>query len=371
MIHTATLTYRPTAELYREFRARTHFDPALNQWVCSTYSTQGITIYAYFTWREFRGDVFACRVNFHKLVDPSDRITVYSNADFSSMIERFNQIMDELGGLPHFEEWYARRIDYCVNVKTPYVSEYIRLLQKGDKPYSQALAYDKNAHHRTRKDGSAYYPSVAHDRRKGKTGSYTINFYNKYDQYQKTGVTGEALEQARDVLRLEVQCHPPKLDSIRKKWGFSDKRVINYLDPAIGYEVLRRAVAAVGGAADYRRRTEALNMIDALSCQDVTKARIRKIIIEVATQYASIWKVRDKLVEVGSMDREQFAYCMKIMEEANINAVTISDNTALKGLPLVAGLPNVLGLFDDTYARELYLDAYEPEEQPQAVSMIL
>lgn len=356
MVHTATLTYRPTAELYDTLKSQAHFDKILKQWVCSTYSNQGITIYAYFTYGSFHGDHFVCRVNFHKLVDPNDRITVYTNAEYTAMADNFNRIMDELGGLPHLEEWQVRRIDYCVNVRTPYVKEYIKLMKKGDMPYSQDLPYDRKTRKRRQQPGSVYYPSKVYDSRKKKTGSFTINFYDKYDECQKKGVTGEALEQAREILRLEVQCHRPKLDTVRNRYALPDRRVNNLLDPEIGLNILRKAVKDVSLNADYLRRSVAIARVYDTTHRKTTKNRMIRIINEVATQHQSVWKIRDKLYTNGEMTKESFNACLSKLRDANINPVTISDNQSIPQIGYKDGLPNVVTLFEASAQQAIYLD---------------
>lgn len=100
------------------------------------------------------------------------------------------------------------RIDYCVNVETPYVKEYDRFMNRafirtnGDRRVDFTNEYDLT--------GSVYI-RTASDYRENSNKNYTINFYNKYDRllYQErqgTYISEADKMLAENIFRLEVQC---------------------------------------------------------------------------------------------------------------------------------------------------------------------
>ena len=96
-----------------------------------SYRDDGIRIVAYEVYEQkiFKGRVASCRINFRRLIEKDDKISVYVEADHDEVVKRFNEIMQMLQ-LPTWTYWTVNRMDYCVNVKTPYVKEYIALFQK-------------------------------------------------------------------------------------------------------------------------------------------------------------------------------------------------------------------------------------------------
>lgn len=362
MIHTAMLTYdlpysRKNILVFEKFikQPGSEYHRQYKKWYNQTYRDQGIRVIAYQLDRPgYKGIVFKCRINFKRLIEQEDKVSIYAESDKNQMIKRFNEIMKALN-LKTWNTWKANRIDYCINVRTPYVKEYVKLMQKGDIPYYQRMAYDKETRNKGHKPGSLYLPAKVRDKRKRKTGSQTINFYDKYDQRVKEGATGEDLEQARNVLRLEVQCLYPKLRYIKKKNMLPDMKIERFLSAEICADVLEKAVKGICHMGDYYRRSEALKIIDQSRYHESTKNVLKMILNEVAKQYRSIAKVREQFIEDG-MSRDQFRLFMNRFDELGINAVTISDNKHLDQKSLKEGLPGVYELFVDALTDSLSVE---------------
>lgn len=105
-------------------------------------------------------------------------------------------------------DFSVTRIDYCFNVETPYVREYIDFLGRAFQAVDHGNRKNYTEEHAL--NGSVYI-RTASDYRDNSNKNYTVNFYNKLDrlQYlQRTGVqVSEAdMALAENILRLEVQC---------------------------------------------------------------------------------------------------------------------------------------------------------------------
>jgi hypothetical protein len=357
MVHTATITCMLSKNEYKNFiqLPESVWYQQEKKYHNDSYRDDGIRIVAYEVYEQkiFKGKVASCRINFRRLIEKDDKISVYVEADHDEVVKRFNEIMQMLQ-LPTWTYWTVNRMDYCVNVKTPYVKEYIALFQKGDIPSHQRLSYDRRTRNKSHKDGSLYLPARARDsrKRKNKTGSQTINFYDKQDELIKENATAEEIEQAKDILRLEVQCNYPKLDYIKRKYDL-DRDLDTLLSAEISVEVLQRAILQVCHKGEYCRRSEALRRIDECRCHKSTKDKLKLIIKAVAKQRQSIAKVRDKFIEDGIMTREQFRNYIYKLDELNINPVTISDNTHLQDKKLKEGLSNIYDLYFDAVMQEV------------------
>lgn len=361
MVHTAELTYRPTSELYRRFigLGTTVYWQQEHRYVNESLSEYGIThIKARIASTEgYTRYEFVMRINFKRLIEQHDRMDIMNEEDLAAVYGAFNDYMEQLmpaaGDLPTMpllDEWYVNRIDYCMNIRTPYAAEYIRLLQKSVIPYCYRIKHDANRNY-SHKQGSLYLVSTAKKRYR----STTINFYDKYDQVKKAKnsgdihVTDEVLQQAKNILRLEVQCFKPKTDRIAAKYEFQNgKRLIEYLNMQICYDVIEEAINRITKNATFQRRSVALNRIDMLGCRRAKKERLKQLIKDIGHQHQSITKIRNKYIADNVMMGSTFDGYLRYLEKLDINAVTISDNVKLQDKSLIEGLPSLYSIFNDT-----------------------
>lgn len=171
MVHTATITCMITEKEYKNFteQPETVWYQQEEKYHNGSYKEDGIALTAYRVYENkiFKGRVVSCRINFKRLIEKDDKISVYVEADHDKVVEKFDEIMQMLQ-LPTWTYWTVNRMDYCVNVTTPYVKEYIALFQKGDIPSHQRLSYDRRTRNKSHKDGSLYLPAKARDSRKRK-----------------------------------------------------------------------------------------------------------------------------------------------------------------------------------------------------------
>ncbi len=358
MVHTAELTYFPNSEFIKSFRTLNGsvWYTQDKVWYNGLLKDYGLQFrLKMIEHPDFRSPRMICRVNFSKLLHPADKISIITPWDIDEAENRFNDLTrDLLPFFPEFQFWKVNRIDYCVNVHTPYVDEYIHLLKKGNRRYMQDW-YDRNGNY-TQKPGSLYYVATA--KRKRNRG-VTVNFYNKIDEMMKSFESNgewpddERMDELpRDILRLEVQCHKAKVDYLQKKYGLPDRSVMYFLDHRIAYEMISTYLKIIAGESDYHRKSVALEMIDQTGCRQATKEKMKNIIQDVAKQHSSIWKVRDAYVQNGIMQRDEYNALMRMLHSHNINPVTITNNLHLEGLTLKQGLKSVFSIFEDTFEKE-------------------
>lgn len=367
MVHTATLTYRipfEKAYIYNNFIHEPDTVP-YKQYDYAYFNTRfknkGIVV---FTKRintpKFKAYLLICRINFKRLIEQKDKTLLFTESNFSEVQMEFDNCMFLLGELPEFHEWNVNRLDYSINIKTPYVKQYIKLMQKGDLPNSQKMRYDKESRNYAHQEGSVYLPSKARDGRKNsnKTGSMTINFYDKQDQLQKEHesnpekVTAEVVEQAQDILRLEVQCFRTELAYLKKKYDLPDMKMYRFLDAKISFNVIQNQLLAICKTGDYRRKKVALAMIDNIRGQKKTKEELKSIIKRISMQYQYIWKVRKEFEKNGIMTRNKFKRRLDKLSEYNINPVVISNYDDIDGKTKHEGLPNLYELLLDAFQNE-------------------
>lgn len=370
MIHTGMIFCNINKDQFEKFRShpdtKPHRQDKFRTWVNIAFKDYGVTYIQarYIQKPQFTAVHVTCRLNFKRLIEQENRVLTYKESDHDAVMQVFNQIMLQVG-LPSWVNWKVNRIDYCIDVKTDHVEDYIHLMQKGDIPHHQKLPYNPVNKRREHKKGSVYLIARARDKRSHRTGSMTVNFYDKYlqklnEQAVTMTVTDAEVEQARNILRLEIQCFLPKINSLKNSYSLADTRLEQYLSDYICCNVIEDMLFKIARKGAYLRMSEALQIIDASSCQARTKIKLKALIKAVARQYQSVAKVRDMFISDGTVrDREAFSDLLRKLDKLDVNPVTIPDKKAITGLRLKEGLPNLYDLFFDAVQEELYEDSAE------------
>ena len=225
-------------------------------------------------------------------------------------VEELKKIFDEEIkrihiSLPGLDYWTVDRIDYAININTPYVKEYIKLFQRVDRPKGFEELYCSKSKIKKQLEGSFYLFS----------NSVAINFYNKADEKAKQDLNADG---AKNILRLEVQCKSLKINTIKVKNGFSDKCLKNYLSKDISYEQIEHYYNNTIGVRDYYKLQEAIRLVQASNYTNGTKNKLIET-LRAINKHRSIWKAREKSkYSFSSFNRQ-----LKKIRDLNINPVTI------------------------------------------------
>lgn len=141
--------------------------------------------------------------------------------------------------MPYLADWNVIRIDYAIDLYTPYVYLYVRLFHagftsrgfQGPRPYQTSF----------------YMPS----------NRMTYNFYDKIDQVKsKHGYTDEDIQNElgqmpSGILRMEIQCKSKALSYLKKKYGVNDSSVRSFWNPVIAADLLKKRIAYIIGKEDF------------------------------------------------------------------------------------------------------------------------
>lgn len=131
-------------------------------------------------------------------------------ADVELFVAEINNYLNGLFTRPMLDiRWFeVKRIDYCFNVKTAHVKDYLGFLSMAFERMNRGkrvnFTREKNL------EGSVYVKTKS-DYDENERRNYVLNFYDKTDRLLKqqadgTRIKPEDFEAAKDVLRLEVQC---------------------------------------------------------------------------------------------------------------------------------------------------------------------
>ena len=139
----------------------------------------------------------------------------------------------------------STRIDFCFNIKTDYVKEYIKFFNLFYS-YNKDTRFSNYSNFNEIKDiepDTSFYLKTEGQMRYNQNQNFTINFYNKEDQLNclknrqlerkgHSSVKVKDIEDSKGILRLEVQSHYVYLKSICAKFGidFQERRLIDFID---------------------------------------------------------------------------------------------------------------------------------------------
>lgn len=130
--------------------------------------------------------------------------------DLHGFVNEINDYLQKLVEVPMLDilAWETYRIDYCFNIKTPYVSEYLNVMNEGFQMSNTGARV--NYPEEKGLSGSSYIKTKG-DYKVNELRNYVLNFYDKYDRLEFLRRRGMRIAQddwelARNVLRLEVQC---------------------------------------------------------------------------------------------------------------------------------------------------------------------
>ena len=207
--------------------------------------------------------------------------------------------------LPILDYWTVNRIDYAININTPYVKEYIKLFQRADKPKGFKELYCSKSKTRKQLEGSFY---LFND-------SVAINFYDKESERAKQDFSTDG---AKNLLRLEVQCKSLKINTLKVKNRFNDKCLKNYLSKDISYKQIEYYYNNTIGGGDYYKLSEAIRFVQASNYSCMVKDKLIGA-LKAVNNHRSICKAREKSKYSVSI----FNRHLEKIRDLNINPVTI------------------------------------------------
>ena len=165
----------------------------------------------------------------------------------------------------------------------------------------------------------------------------TLNFYDKADEMQKaeggTRHTPEEIQEAKDILRIEVQAGRDKLSGIKRKQEFTTKQVSEFMQqPEAAEDLVLMYTEKVLGSATYRKKPAAITLINRSKKHQQTKEQLIAALEAVSKPYRRVDEVR------GDHPDLEIDKCKKILRSMDVNIVTLDKNTKVKELPSMPSL---------------------------------
>ena len=178
-------------------------------------------------------------------------------ADIDAFISDINDYLSSLfyTHLLNIRSFYVMRIDYCINVKTSYVRDYLDFMNAAFRAVDKGKRINYTVENGL--SGSVYIKTKS-DYDNNTRRNYVMNFYDKADWLQNKLEEGWSfsigdIEEATSILRLEAQCGGGIIRMLVKKHGI--KRTFgDMLSFRLSYEAIEHVYHLVlkgNAACDY------------------------------------------------------------------------------------------------------------------------
>ena len=275
------------------------------------------------------------RFNPSKLLGKEDHCALTEEADITEINDRFKQLVQSIHqDLPELGNWKTDRLDFSANIITENVPLYIELFQRADKPTKLFKELKAPSGKREQLDNSFYLS----------TKSFSLNFYNKQGEVIDRGQDQKHIDDAQDILRVEVQCNRAKVNSLKQKYThITSTELCHFMNTDLAREVLLNYYDQTIGSGDYYTLEGAKKIIDAQS--DITDSKKGKMIkhLRESNNFKNLWEAKQSFG-----NNSLFNKYLKQIRELGINPVIIPRR---KGVPF---LPNL---------REALVRAIDPTDQ--------
>ena len=207
-------------------------------------------------------------------------ISTYTNNKFKNFDDIFstrNEILEFFFNLESYINSYfitpvvniltdkVTRLDYCMNVETEYVKEYIEIFNRYYKTKPKKLkAYINHTIEQNLPIDSSFYLKTEKQYKEKKNQNFTLNIYSKEDEltskrerqiikYGNSSITDKDILEAKNILRIEAQLHYSKLKTTCEKFSINPKKCCLYdlFDIEIARYVLKNELRRFFTEADF------------------------------------------------------------------------------------------------------------------------
>lgn len=229
-------------------------------------------------------------------------------ADRERFLDEINAVINGLFPYPiqgmDIRDFTVTNIDYCFNVTTPYVEEYLEFLAQAFEATNNGSRVNFTAEKDL--EGSVYVKTAAQYEKK-ENRNYTLNFYNKADwirnqQEKGDNISREDQEWAESKLRLEVQVGDQLVKRIAEDNNIS-KTFSDMFDFKVAFVTILRIYKLVfkgNEAADYYSHKEAKKAVAGLPGLQ-TRARMNalKTLEEISKNHIVTLHQRNRIKDMG------------------------------------------------------------------------
>ena len=250
------------------------------------------------------------RISAHRVLNNDCYTGLFNTKDYDLLEDKVNSIlMEQSELLPKLEDCSLQRLDYCINARLEnqkQVKEYIKLCQRCNIPRKlKRLRYQNESKKKYNDNDMTVYSSKYIE----------ISIYNKYAQMkeqQSKKVSFPDIEDAKNIVRIEIRCMKDKLKQIDETFeGYRLKdqlwKFMKYGDE-IGTYLYEYYLSMMFGTGKLYTLSEVKNRIE---CSGFTEKQ-RKKMLSLAED-ANISRSLDEAVSYHTEEHGK-AYVKKVLD---------------------------------------------------------
>jgi len=254
------------------------------------------------------------RINPRRVMEHNNYIGLFNSKDTDIMLDKADKYLHSVNtNMPSVNYCKLNRIDFCCNIELSSQKEiydYIKILQRGYYPnkYSPETYYDKTA--KRYKFAKETF-----------TGTYkdilSVTYYNKYKQLKENPYC-QNTEDAKNILRAEIQCGKKKVKHLINKFGCTSIKTFLNNSDRIGEYVFSQYANKFYGSGDFYKLDEIYNIIDNSEFKQKSK-RVMKNVVKLSANHSSL----DKAFKELKMSRNDIKKVMNKFNKIKISPVVI------------------------------------------------
>jgi len=300
---------------------------------CTLLDDLGIKITLRKRSEEFHKDMVYIVFNPQRLIEEREFLKITKTDDYMLINRLFKKIFEPIQkaftskrknkylkfDFDVLNAYQVRRFDPCVNVHTEYKDWYLELLKRANKPnkYELGMKYDPISR-RLRPYDDAF---------RLESKSVVFFIYDKYSQLKRREPDYEDIEQARNIIRIEVQCKKNKTNYMKYSQGWSNKSLTHFSDEEMCKNTIMFYYKKVVGLGDYYTLAEARSKIlDNNKLSEKIKMDMLEV-LELVNEKRGVWKARPYY------NGKDFDKILARLNKEGINAVTIPAHFGIRHLP--------------------------------------
>ena len=167
-------------------------------------------------------------ISAHRVFEPDCYVGLFDSRGYAELEERVDSLLYDLcTKLPPLRKCTPVRIDFCINAfldNQNQVKAYIDLAKKCNIPKSmrERFLYDEKKHKMRSK----------HDMTIRSREYIEVSVYNKYAQMKSEAKNENSfpdMDDAKNIVRIEIRCMRNKLEHIAKKFSLKENSMLSYM----------------------------------------------------------------------------------------------------------------------------------------------